>query len=675
MPPTINGNVQLNPAQNTIQEQPVNTEQTNAPRELANAKSSGWKTFGRVAAGIFTLGFSELIPLAWKGIKALFSRSSQAPNGEPRVTGQANALPAAAPEADRLKSSLLDSLKKSNALPEQYQQAADEVLSDLRGTYGSALVPEGMHVNDLLKQAAAETGMQNNAAFFKAVRNSANLVSPEGFKDLLRNNLQPMLNCQVLVNQGKDIAKDLAIFSRVEVKTAVGSLLKKPGISAELNNAKSPAEAAAVGEKIKLAEMLHGINNALVDTVNSLREKYGENALPENPSAVLDMNCTTGGVISSKVFGLMSSGNIAVTPQSVKETLSGELVKIAQANVLQVAIKDAAQDIGLHMNDRALAGITADLLGDEAVSNLMKSASNSEEVRTAVEGLNLKTLLQTQKQEVEAVYNQHASSVSDDMKPLLKEFISGLPLVGKSAEASKQYLAEVMPHFQNWQTFTGTEPGREQINDVFKQVLVDDYSKLADAPGEAHNYDNSIYKTMLVDSNRGRFTINGQKITGHTVEESSANMKPIMVQEFPNEKDRQFVSKIMNQRIWANLAMPHSAGMLPNGQPFSAVPGGTGITYVPGKGGETVHQAIAGKSASYSVQISEDKTTARITMTSPFSLAYADNSRFNGKPIVFGGKTVSFTFDVNLSAHPDGQGITNVAFGQKLLSMEEYMNL
>ena len=89
MTPPINANVHLNPAQTAIQnDQTVNNERADAPRELSNARSSGWKTFGRVAAGIFTLGFSELIPLAWKGIKALFSHSSQAPNGAARVAGQ-----------------------------------------------------------------------------------------------------------------------------------------------------------------------------------------------------------------------------------------------------------------------------------------------------------------------------------------------------------------------------------------------------------------------------------------------------------------------------------------------------------------------------------------------------------------------------------------------------------
>ena len=56
--------------------------------------------------------------------------------------------------------------------------------------------------------------------------------------------------------------------------------------------------------------------------------------------------------------------------------------------------------------------------------------------------------------------------------------------------------------------------------------------------------------------------------------------------------------------------------------------GGTGISFAPGAG-QTVHQAIGGKAASFSIQVSEDKTTARITMTTPYSLGYADNSKFN----------------------------------------------
>ena len=309
MPP-INNNVHLNPAQNTIQDNPaVTNEQADVPRELANARSSGWKTFGRVAAGIFTLGFSELIPLAWKGIKALFSRSSQAPNGEARVAGQANPVPAANPETDRMKTSLVDSLKKSTVLPAQYQQAASEVLSELRNTYGSDLVPENMHITDLLRNAARKTSMELDAAFFRAIRDSADLVSPEEFKDLLRNNLQPMLNRQVLVNQGTELAKDLVIFSRVEVKDAIASLLKKPGLADELRNAKNPAEAAAVGEKLNLAGMLGGLNSAFVDTVTSIRERFGANALPANPADILDMISPSGGPLFSKISGAWKHQN------------------------------------------------------------------------------------------------------------------------------------------------------------------------------------------------------------------------------------------------------------------------------------------------------------------------------------------------------------------------------
>lgn len=675
MPPPINGNIQLNPAQNTIQEQPVTTEQTNAPRELANAKSSGWKTFGRVAAGIFSLGFSELIPLAWKGIKALFSHSSQAPNGAARVAGQPSPLPAANPDADRLKSALSESMRKHTALPGQYQQAADEVLSDLRGTYGSDLVPEGMHVAELLKSASFATGMKNNSAVMNALRSSHELVSPEGFKDLLRNNLRPLLNCQAVVNQGKELAKDLVVFSRVEVKDVVASLLKNPEFESKINTAKNPAEALAAGNKFKLAETLRGINKAFADTVNSLRERFGQSALPGSLSDILNRPCSNGGPFFSNLNSLLSQ-SMPVTVERAKNVLNRNLLDVVQTNIMYGALSQVAKDIGLHLNNRALKAITEDLLDNEASGNLLLNAKNPNDVKKALDSMNLKSLLQTQKQQADALYSQHAPTVSEDMKPILKEFIAGLPLVGASAEDSRQMLSEIMPHFQNWQSFTGMEPDKKQLNDVFKQYFANDYSKLADAPGEARKYEDSIYKTMLVDSNRSSYTINGQNVTGHDVDEGSANMKAVMTREFPNEKDRQFVSKIMNQRIWASLGTPHTFGMLPEStQPLNTVPGGTNITYAPGNGGATVNQGLVTIPSTYSIQVSEDRTTAHITMTSPFTLDYADESRFNGLPISYAGKTVSFTFDVNLSAHPDGQGITNVAFGQKLLSMEEYKNL
>lgn len=674
MPLSIPGNVNLNPAQNTVpNEQVVNNEQANVPQELANAKSSGWKTFGRVAAGIFTVGLSELIPLAWRGIKALFSRASQAPNGEPRVAGQANPLPAAGPEADKLKSALLQGFSKNTELPAQYQQAANEVLADLRNTYGSALVPEGQGLGQLFKTAANQTGMSLNASFFNAIKNSRDLVSPEGFKDLLRNNLQPMLNRQVLVNQGKEIAESMDVYKRVEIKDVIASLLRQPGLANELSNAKTPAEAAAVGEKMKLAQTLTGINQALTNTVNSMRERFGENALPGTLLEIMDRPLPSGGMLGSKITD--TGFRSPINTQRVKGVLENELLNVALKNVMHSEIGQAAQEIGLHLNNRAIGGIADDLLADETLGNVLKNAKNPEDARKALDGMNLKTLLQIQKQQAEALYNQHAQSVNDAMKPLLKEFIAGLPLVGKSAEASKQYLAQIMPRFQNWDTFTGMEQGREQLNDLFKETFVDDYSKLADAPGEADKYDDSVYKSMLLDSNRSEYSINGQKIGRGNNEESTEQTREIMKREFPNEKDRQFVSKIMNQRVWASLALTHSTGILPNMQPLEAVPGATGITFAPGQGGQTVQQAIFGKPSHYTVQVSEDKTTARITVSTPYMLAYADNSKFDGKSIPYGAKTVSFTFDVNLSSHPDGQGITNVAFGQKLLSMDEYMKL
>ncbi len=75
-----------------------------APEELSNAKplpqsSSGWKLAGRVFLGIVSLGTSELLRLAWKGMKSFVVNASPAQLREPRAQGK-NGLPAAAHDAD-----------------------------------------------------------------------------------------------------------------------------------------------------------------------------------------------------------------------------------------------------------------------------------------------------------------------------------------------------------------------------------------------------------------------------------------------------------------------------------------------------------------------------------------------------------------------------------------------
>ena len=75
-------------------------------------------SFGRVAACIFTAGISELLRLAWRGIRACCSSPRPAPAPEPRAgAASVKAQPAADPGADAQNDALAKAVAGLSGIP------------------------------------------------------------------------------------------------------------------------------------------------------------------------------------------------------------------------------------------------------------------------------------------------------------------------------------------------------------------------------------------------------------------------------------------------------------------------------------------------------------------------------------------------------------------------------
>ena len=206
--------------------------------------------------------------------------------------------------------------------------------------------------------------------------------------------------------------------------------------------------------------------------------------------------------------------------------------------------------------------------------------------------------------------------------------------------------------------------------DYFTQIIGDDLKMLDGVPGNPDDtgFTDNLYKTMIYDAHRNDYKINDVQIPrkhGVSDKQLSATLKETL----PNAQDQQFISKLINQRLWANVHIVSVQGMLENGTPLSELPGGKSLPS--GPLGGTPLLVDAGIPSSFTVKVSADKKTAEVTSTMVEKLNYTDHKSIDGGDANYGGVKFTFTVKLNLSAHEHGQSVQDVRLGQEFIPSDQ----
>ena len=639
---------QISPQQGT---EAINSSD-DLPPELEKPKSSFWKTLGRIGLGIVTGSLSELIPLAWKGIQWICSKISGGSERQAQVPANQDPLPQTNPAADKINSSVIAGLKDNAKMPAAFSAAANEALAELRQTYGEGCVPKDATLSSLTRMLStklANAGSDAGKGLFLTVKNAEEPLTPEGFKSMIKQNFAQDLNRLTLLDTVSQSLADKPLLSAASPIDILINVLKDPALQG-ISSAASPEQVNSLAEQCKLESFLTKLEQDMQQTLDQLRETYGE-AVPQSTQELMNLTIENGQKLSKQISDHFTHCTQPVTVENAnitryfKET-AGAILQNRGA-ILQVQAECKA--LGTE-----LPAVTVQAIATDALQQAGASKPTSQAVRE---------LIQAHTSGLEAAKEKYLPQVHEQFKPLLARFISNLSHSPVSAKTSDAKIAHMIETMKNWRPIGEGDPEIKPLNDVFKKSYEDYYSKLADAPGQAKKFnEDSIFETMLRDSLGVNFNIGGEiHKPGKSDAANKQHITQIMKEKVPDDVDRQFVSKLMNQSIFGEFTTMMQSGILPDGQMISAYPCGKLLCHAKNEGSPCAQQR---GSMSLSITFSEDGQTARITATSVSNLQHTDGTRLNGRFITYGTTTANLVVDIRLGAHPQGRGIENLQIKQ-----------
>lgn len=186
---------------------------------------------GRVALGLVTLGFSEIIRAVVKSVAADLAAPA------PRV--QTPGTPATRPEDDLQNTVLADRIRQGKTLSPAFRAALQEGVNDLREAFGDDLIPREAGFATM----PCSIALKQNLA--KAVANAGEEVTPQQLRDMIRSLGVPLMAEQILQDHVAHVARtagherDPSIL-RSSVQNGV------PGLDEALKAAATRQEAEAV---------------------------------------------------------------------------------------------------------------------------------------------------------------------------------------------------------------------------------------------------------------------------------------------------------------------------------------------------------------------------------------------------------------------------------------------
>ena len=636
-------------------------------QELQNAKpvsrSSGWKLAGRIALGIVTGGLSEIVRLAYRGIKSCCSSSRPAEAPEPRVRASAKGVPAADPEISQQNSTLASALQGRKPLPQAYKDCIDSMMNDLRAKYGEQIIPEGTTLKNLVSTIGEKVDPRLRQELYFEIADSKEAISPAELPQFIKQRVLPSLNLMVLTSIAEEHAKQIGGMGGLDMADVLNNLLIDQTLKARLHSAADKAEILKFADDNKIRQTITEYRQALNGALDSLRSKFGSEKVPQDLAAALSLKIEGQSLVrmlrdkfrhSTKSIGTLG------LRKTVQNTIAGQLLQ----QTLEKALSEKAKNMGVPLNRRSCVLLVRSQLRQPEIFNALNNTADPEALNNAVNTIGLENLLKTQKENVERLFATHSPRVAEELKSLLRTFIEGFSYAPSDVAASEEKVADMVNRMKGWKNLSGSDPNQQPLNDVFKQGYATDLSKL-EGSGEDTRYINNIYQSMIFDTIRSTFIINDQVIPRENAEQK---LPTTVKNAVPDPKDQQMISKLINQRMWGNLISASSAKLLPNGGSLDNLPGGNLIPST--EPGSSPIMEDAKHTATYSLTVSHDKKTALVTGTL-FQQLKCDDQKIDGNSFYFGGVKFTMNFKLNLNANENGQGLVDFTLGQEFIPSDK----
>ena len=657
--------------QNNSLEQKQNT--ADIPEQLEKArpssKSSILKTCGRIALGIATIGISELVYLAYRGIKSMIANARPAQPKEPRVAHNPSVVPAAKPRDDISNMSLAKAATGKMELPPEYKAAVDEMFNELRGQYGEKYIPQGATIKDQLGALDYNIVGIPGLKIFTAIKNSPNAVRPNDLQKIIKDAYVPMLNAHIFSKLVQEQADKSGGLGGLKMSSMVSNMLKfQPGLQDKIDTLKSEADVQQLVSDMDIRQQMIKLRGDLENTLAELGAVYGGYRTLDEGMSLLD---ETGNTIRSRMESYYT-GNGLITNDKLVSYFKSILTPILKQNAVEKALIQKAQEMNVNLTPQSTTLLAQELLKmPENAGKFKDSSWNAQNINDNLGGT---ALMQAQKAGIDNAYATHAEKLAPEVRPLFRSFLEGCCFAPAFANATNETVKNMVERMQHWKNFDGSEESRKPVNDYCKQVIGDDLKMLEGVPGntDSTGYKDNIYSTLLDDIQRNDYTINNVKISRESQEIAQQQVTTQLKAVLPNAKDQQFVSKLINQRLWESVQGPSMRGTLADGRPVNALAGGASIPYSSKPG----HVIIAdykkgGPHPSYSVQVSEDKKTAQVTATLFQRIVFEEGQTGGHGMPHYGGVTLTYTFQLTLDAHEQGQSVQDVKLGQEFVPLSQ----
>ncbi|MBQ7609209.1 MAG: hypothetical protein IJU76_14770 [Desulfovibrionaceae bacterium] len=632
------------------------------PKELQNAKpvshSSGWKIAGRVALAVVTIGFSELFRLAYLGIKSCCSSARPTEAPAPRVQGKAKGVPAVDPEISKQNATLTKPLFGNSAWPQEYKDSIDSLMNDLRTQYGDQIIPEGVTLKDL-SDTMNKFGLNPRQDLFYAMKGSKQAISPDMLQQLIKQTFVPAINQMILTSTAEDYAQQIGGLGGLDMKRIVKNLLTDPELKQQLQSATNKTEVLRLADDMNLRQKIKSYQEAINGVLDELRVKFGAERVPKDLTAALSLEYD-GQTMRSNLNSSVSGWTKPISAQNLRLALQKYLVKPLIHQSVENALTEKAKAMGVPVNRRSIMLLARSTLKQPEIFNVLNNAANHEKLKNALSAMGLEVLLLAQRDTIERLYTAHSDKVQPELKPLLRTFIEGLSFAPSDAAASEREVIDMVNRMKNWKNLDGSEEVRQPLNDAFKQDYAADLTRL-EGSGESTGYTDNIYNQLPLDADRSDYSINGQVIDKI---DAAQNLTNAVKNAVPDPKDQQFISKLINQRMWGCLVSATSSKTLPSGASLDNLPGGEILPSTPPGSSQLLQDAKI--NSVFTVNVSPDKKTAVVTGTLVDQMNYGSLQVDGDKPY-FGLVKFTFTFNLNLNAHENGQGVADFKLGQEFI--------
>ena len=265
-----------------------------------------------------------------------------------------------------------------------------------------------------------------------------------------------------------------------------------------------------------------------------------------------------------------------------------------------------------------------------------------------------------QRNEAVALLREHGTKMYSENARLFAKFLVSVVTSGRgSAEKNAQIAADTAKSIRHWRSFGFGDRGVAAFEAAAKDAANNTISGYM-APGEAGKFTDNILNTMIADSNRSVFILNGTTYAQRPANELIPAFKALV----PDPRKQKALSAWLNQLCFTSILSPTNHVPFDTGVNGHEIPGFEAIVNRDMTSGLYTSLLLHsyGHDMVHDLTISEDGTTATIVQTHEAELDAPDSARDDAN---YFGK-VTFTQKLVIDLTPDIPVVTDYKLSQTI---------